>query len=243
LKIGIALNLSPSYPASDNEEDIQAAHLFDGILNRTPLDAICKGAYPEDILALLGPLFPEIKPGDMAVISTRLDFIGVNYYTRTVIKHDPNIPIVQFSQVQPPESEYSQMWEIYPEGLYNLLERINHDYHPACLWVTENGVPVPDGIDQDGKIRDNRRIQYLQDHLVQVHRAIADGVPIQGYLVWSFIDNFEWILGYRMRFGLVYIDFETRQRTIKNSGHWYRNIIANNGFTPMTYHLDWMTPE
>jgi beta-glucosidase len=236
LKIGIALNLNPIYPASDQEEDRQAAVLYDGIQNRTMLDPIFKGQYPEDVFDLLGPLFPEIQTQDLPTISAPIDFLGVNYYSRVVIRHDPNIPFVQLSQVQPQGSEYSQMWEIYPQGIYELLDRINKDYHPTCMWVSENGIPVPDGVDFDGKVRDDRRIQYLQDHLIQIHRAIKNGIPVNGYLVWSFLDNFEWNLGYRMRFGLVYVDFETNNRIIKNSGFWFRNVIRQNGFIPATFH-------
>jgi len=118
------------------------------------------------------------------------------------------------------------------------LERLSKDYHPLHIMVTENGIPVPDGVDLDGKVRDNRRIQYLQDHLIQVNRAIQAGLPLSGYLVWSLLDNFEWQMGYQMRFGLIYVDFETQKRTIKNSGHWFHHVITNNGFIPKDYFID-----
>jgi len=180
-------------------------------------------------LALVGPLLPQIQSGDLDTIATPIDFLGVNYYNRIVFRYDPDIAIIQAVQVNPPESEYSQMWEIYPPGLYDLLKRIWQDYQPKNMLITENGICVPDGIDFDGRVRDERRIRYLRDHLVQVQRALADGIPVSGYLVWSFLDNFEWIYGYRMRFGLVYVDFETLKRTIKDSGRWYADVINRNG--------------
>jgi len=121
------------------------------------------------------------------------------------------------------------MWEIYPPGLYELLVRVWNDYRPTDIFITENGVPVPDGLDADGRVRDERRIRYLHRHLVQAHRAIADGVPLRGYFVWSLLDNFEWTAGYTMRFGLVYVNYETLERTIKDSGRWYARVIQENG--------------
>ena len=142
------------------------------------------------------------------------------------------------------------MWEIYPEGLYELLMRVWKDYFvepipPAPpfpsreggngglgpeLMVTENGVPVPDGVDFDGRVRDERRIRYLKDHIAQVHRAIEDGVPLKGYFHWSLMDNFEWALGYGQRFGMIYVDYKTQKRTVKDSGRWYTDVIRENGF-------------
>ncbi|MBC7265136.1 MAG: beta-glucosidase [Chloroflexi bacterium] len=227
-KIGITLNLNPVHPASDSEEDRLAAQRVDGVVNRLFLDPLFLGHYPEDLQAMLGPLFP-IQSGDLERIATPLDFLGVNYYTRAVMRYDPKFPIVQASQIYPEGNEYSQMWEIYPPGMYELLTRIWTEYRPANILVTENGIPVPDAPDFDGRIRDPRRIRYLRDHLVQVHRAIAEGVPVRGYFVWSLLDNFEWNHGYGMRFGLVYVDYETLKRTVKESGWWYAQVVRENG--------------
>jgi beta-glucosidase len=232
LQIGIALNLSPVHPASESEADQQAARRYDGVLSRLFLDPILRAKYPEDIVELLGPVMPQVEPDDMRHIAVPLDFVGVNYYSRTVIRYDPDFPLIQASEIKPEGREYSQMWEIYPPGIYELLTRIWNDYRPASIFVTENGVCVPDGVDFDGRVRDYRRIRYLRDHLVQVHRAIAEGVPVRGYLVWSLLDNFEWAFGYRMRFGLTYVDFETQKRIIKESGHWFAQVIRENGFNP-----------
>jgi beta-glucosidase len=229
-KIGLILNLSPVFPASHSKEDLHAAQLYDGVLNRAFLDPVFKGDYPADVLEMAGPLFPEPQAGDLQTISTPIDFLGVNYYSRAVVCHDPEVPIIQTREVYPPASEYSQMWEIYPTGIYDILARVQRDYHPAQMFVTENGVCVPDGVDFDGKVRDYRRIRYLHDHLAQIHRAIEDGIPLKGYFCWSLMDNFEWAFGYRMRFGLVYVDLATQARTIKESGHWYARTIRSNGF-------------
>jgi beta-glucosidase len=128
------------------------------------------------------------------------------------------------------------MWEIYPVGLSELLIRIWEQYQPEKIFITENGIPVPDGIDFDGKVRDYRRIGYLSDHILQAYSAIEAGVPLQGYFVWSFLDNFEWAYGYQMRFGLVHVDFETLARTTKESGHWYAQVIRGNGLNPLEKH-------
>jgi beta-glucosidase len=153
---------------------------------------------------------------------------------RAVMRNDPDTPLLQAAQVYPPESEYSQMWEIYPPGMYDMLTRIQADYHPKEVYLTENGICVTDGLDFDGRVRDERRIRYLSDHLVQIRRAIQAGVPLKGYFHWSLMDNFEWAFGYRMRFGLVYVDYASQKRTIKESGRWYANVIRNNGFDPET---------
>jgi beta-glucosidase len=186
------------------------------------------------MLELFGPIFPEIPPGDLQTISAPLDFVGLNYYMRAVMRNDPDTPLLQAAQVYPPESEYSQMWEIYPPGMYDMLTRIQADYHPKEVYLTENGICVTDGLDFDGRVRDERRIRYLSDHLVQIRRAIQAGVPLKGYFHWSLMDNFEWAFGYRMRFGLVYVDYASQKRTIKESGRWYANVIRNNGFDPET---------
>jgi beta-glucosidase len=230
-RLGLILNITPTYPATDTEEDRQAAWRYDGIANRLFLDPVFKGAYPADMVDMLGPFFPEIQPGDLETIAAPLDFIGLNYYMRAVMRHDPQVPILQAAEVyRPPSgSEYSQMWEIYPPGMYDMLTRIQADYHPAAVYITENGVCVPDGVDFDGRVRDERRIRYLRSHLAQVQKAIAAGVPLKGYFHWTLMDNFDWAFGYRMRFGLVYVDFENQKRIIKDSGRWYARVIRQNG--------------
>ncbi len=228
-RIGIALNLSPVHPATDSEPDRQAAMRFDGVLNRLFLDPLFKGYYPDDVVRRFRGFMPERKPGDMERIAAPLDFVGVNYYTRSVVRHVWYIPFLQALMVRPPGGEYSPMWEIYPAGLYELLTRLWHDYRPPTILVTENGLPALDTVEADGRVRDGQRIRYLRAHIAQVHRAITAGVPVRGYLVWSLLDNFEWALGYQMRFGLVHVDYATLRRTVKESGWWFARVIRANG--------------
>ncbi len=232
IQVGIALNLSPVHPATDSEADRQAAWRYDGFSNRLCLEALLQGHYPEDVLALAGGFFPEIRPEDMEMIATPIDFLGVNYYSRAVVAYDEDFPVIQANVINPEGGEYSQMWEIYPPGIYELLMRLWKEYGLTNIYITENGVPVPDDVDFDGKIRDYRRIRYLRDHLIQLHRAMQEGAPVRGYLVWSLLDNFEWALGYQMRFGLVYIDFDSGKRLVKESGKWYSQVIRRNGLDP-----------
>jgi beta-glucosidase len=231
VKVGIVLNVNPVHPATDSKKDRDAAKRMDTIIVRSVLDPLLRGTSPLQEFAIGKMLTASlIKPGDLEKIKT-CDLLGVNYYARSVVKNDPLVPIVAATPVSPQGNEYSGMWEIYPEGLYEIITRIWKDYEPECdFMITENGVPVPDGLDIDGRVRDERRIRYLQNHIAQVHRAILDGVPIKGYFHWSFMDNFEWALGYSMRFGLVYVDFTTQKRTVKDSGRWFAKVIANNGF-------------
>jgi beta-glucosidase len=230
IKVGITLNLNPVHPASGSKKDHDASSRMDAVLNRSTLDPLMKGTSPIQEFAI-GKMLSDslIKPGDMEKIRS-LDLLGVNYYSRTVVKYDSKFPVIKAAQVHPVGNEYSGMWEIYPEGIYELLMRIWKDYQPKCeIMITENGIPVPDGLDFDDRIRDERRIRYLRTHLAQVQRAMEEGVPVKGYFHWSLMDNFEWAYGYGQRFGLVYVDFKTQKRTVKDSGHWFARVIQNNG--------------
>ncbi|WKZ52313.1 MAG: GH1 family beta-glucosidase [Anaerolineales bacterium] len=228
VKVGLTLNLNPVHPATDSKKDKEAAKRVDMFMNRIVLDPLLKGTSPIQEAAIANLLVGKvIHDGDLAKIC-QLDLLGVNYYSRTVMKHSNKIPVVNVEQVYPEGNEYSGMWEIYPEGMYETLKLV-WDYKPTCeLMVTENGVPVPDGVDFDGRVRDERRIRYLRNHLAQVHRAIEDGIPVKGYFHWSLMDNFEWSLGYGPRFGLVYVDWKTQKRIVKDSGRWFAKAIAEN---------------
>ncbi|MEW6716983.1 MAG: GH1 family beta-glucosidase [Chloroflexota bacterium] len=234
-KIGITLNLAPVHPASDSEEDLRSAERFDMVINRLFLDPVLRGSYPVELTKPLESVFPKVTTEDLKLISTHIDFLGVNYYTRNVVRHDPDFPFVQAEQIHPQGNEYSQMWEIYPPGIYELLthvwDKYGKDNYPGLrLFITENGICVPDGIDFDGRVRDERRIRYLRDHLKYTKQAMDEDVPVDGYFVWSLLDNFEWAHGYQMRFGLVYVDFKTQKRTIKDSGRWFARVVKENGF-------------
>ncbi len=230
VEIGITLNLNTAHPATGSKKDAQAAERVDTFRNRIVLDPLLKGTTPlldSSIAKLLtGKL---IHDGDLDKIHQKLDVLGVNYYSRDVVKYDSRVPVLNVTQVFPEGNEYSGMWEIYPEGMHETLKLVG-DYHASSrLMVTENGVPVPDGVDFDGRVRDERRVRYLQSHIAQVHRAIEDGIPVQGYFHWSLLDNFEWNLGFGQRFGLAYVDFKTQKRIVKDSGRWFAKVIQQNG--------------
>ncbi len=229
VKVSIVLNLNPFHPATDSKKDRDAAERMDAMMNRVVLDPILKGTTPIHDIPM-GKMIASsfIKPGDLEKMRT-CDLLGINYYTRAVVKNDSKFPVVSATPVHPEGNEYSGMWEIYPDGLFEILDRVWRDYRPQCeMMVTENGVPVPDGVDFDGRVRDERRIRYLRAHLAQVHKAIQAGIPISGYFHWSFMDNFEWTLGYSQHFGLVYVDTADQKRVVKDSGRWFSGVIRAN---------------
>ena len=232
-RVGIVLNLSPVYPVSETEADRAAARRKDGFLNRWFLDVLYRGAYPYDMLAYYHeqwPSFLDFPAAELTRIAAPTDFLGVNYYTRQVVRHDPQGVEAQAQAVRVEGAEYTHNdWEVHPAGLAELLLRLHRDYAPAALYVTENGASFPDWPGADGKVNDERRVAYLRAHLVEAHRAIRAGVPLRGYFVWSLLDNFEWAMGYSQRFGLVYVDYPTQRRMVKASGHWYADVIRANG--------------
>ena len=225
-QVGITLNLDHVYPASPDEADADAARQVDGFNNRWFLDPIFRGSYPEDMLRLFGDNVPQGTESDMATISAPIDFVGVNNYTRSVVRADPDGGRPIF--VRNPNGEYTDMdWEVAPEGLHDLLVRLSSDYEPRAIYVTENGAAYPDVRDHEGTIRDTERSAFLEAYIGAVERARTAGVPIKGYFVWSLLDNFEWAYGYWKRFGLVYVDFPTLERVPKESFSWYRDHIAS----------------
>lgn len=232
VKIGIILNLTPIYPFSTASRDTALARRADMVVNRVQLDPLLKGTsplYESAVGGAFGKLF--IKQGDQELIH-RLDLLGINYYSRSVVKHDPRLPIIGRELAKLGNSEYSLMWEVYPQGIYDLLTRIWNNYRPTCdFLITENGIPLLDTVEADGCVHDERRIRFIQDHLTQIHHAMQRGVPVKGYFHWSFMDNFEWALGYTPRFGLVYINYNTLQRTIKDSGKWFQQVIQANALS------------
>ncbi|MDP4094113.1 MAG: GH1 family beta-glucosidase [Bacillota bacterium] len=231
-EIGITLDLNPMYPASDTDKDKKATIRADGYENRWFADPVLKGKYPEDMVKWYESrtTLPEIKPGDMETISTPIDFLGINHYMPHTIKHDPSVWPANYAKLLTGRPLTNMDWEIYPEGSYDLLTRLHRDYNGIKLIITENGAAFTDIVNRKGEVDDDNRLDYLYGYLQQMNRAIKDGVNLAGYFVWSLMDNFEWGHGYSKRFGIVYIDFKTRQRIIKKSGHWYANVIKNNGF-------------
>jgi beta-glucosidase len=223
-RIGPALNLHPCYPADDSAGTKEATHLYDGYENRLYLDSILRGYYPADVLADQGPHSPMvrgIRDGDLAVISAPVDLLAVQYYTPYYVTAGGD------TEQRWPTSE--AFWQqIYPAGLYDMLTRITRDYGDIPLTITENGLPCPDRPGADGSVDDAGRVAFLRDHFAAAHRAIADGVPLESYHVWSLMDNFEWAEGYEQRWGLIYVDYATQRRIPKRSAHWYRRVIADN---------------
>ncbi|MDQ3467011.1 MAG: family 1 glycosylhydrolase, partial [Chloroflexota bacterium] len=176
-----------------------------------------------------GDLVPAMESDDLARISAPIDFLGVNYYFRMLTRYDPASQPVQAEFDPPPGRPVTAMgWKVYPDGLYDVLRRVHQDYAPAAIYITENGAAYPDRL-RDGRVDDPEREAYLHDHLLACYRAIEEGVPLRGYFAWSLLDNFEWSFGYSRRFGLIYVDYATQERTIKRSGHWYANVTRENG--------------
>jgi beta-glucosidase len=227
-RVGIAqaqLWVTPARPA--DARDREAAGTMDAVLNRMYLDPVLKGAYPERILRRFGRWLPQGFERDLADIRAPIDFIGVNYYTAVSYRYAPFTLYTRAREVPTPGARRSAMWEIRPEGLYRTLMRLAQEYgNPACL-ITENGYPLPETPGRDS-LEDAERIEYLQEHLRQARRAMQDGVDLRGYFVWSLMDNFEWHLGYDMRFGLIRVDFDTQERTWRRSAGWYRDLIRSS---------------
>ena len=225
---GIALNLAPVHPAGDSNADLEAAERGDGFMNRWFLDALYRGHYPDDMVRLYGDAMPEIAPDDMELIAQPTDVLAINYYTRSLLAYDPRALPLQTRRVIPPGAPLTAMgWEVYPEGLYQVLTRVHADYAPTRILVTENGAAYDDEV-VDGHVDDPDREAFLREHLLQAYRAVEDGVPLAGYFAWSLLDNFEWAWGYGKRFGVIHVDYATQERIVKRSGRWYSEVTREN---------------
>jgi beta-glucosidase len=222
-RVGITIDLVAFHPQTDSQADLAALARADGSRNRWILDPVLRGAYPEDMLETFAPILPPILDGDLETIAAPLDFLGVNYYTRTVVRADG---VGAPETVEADDVERTEMgWEVYPDGLYELLVRLRDEYELPPLYVTENGAAYADRR-ENGTVDDPGRISYVDRHLTSIARAIEDGIPVRGYFLWSLLDNFEWAFGYSHRFGIVYVDYATLERVPKASYHWYRDVIA-----------------
>jgi beta-glucosidase len=221
-QVGMAPNLWPIMAASDSSEDELAALRMDGFANRWYLDPIYGRGYPQDMLEAYAQVLPKIHDGDLKKIAVPTDFLGVNYYIRHVVKHDTNG--AGFETVHTDLERTDMGWEIYPDGLRDLMLRLKNDYPVKSLIITESGASFNDTL-VEGQINDEGRRKYLERHLESAYAAIQDGAPLDGYFAWSLMDNYEWAEGYARRFGLVHVDFETQERRIKKSGLYYRNFL------------------
>ena len=223
-RVGVTVDLYPMYPLTEADADIAAARLLDGSRNRWFLEPVLGLGYPSDMLEHYESKLPRIEDGDVRTIGARLDFLGVNYYSRTVVRagSDPASPVA----VDVPGAERTEMgWEVYPDGLKDLLVRLHRDYTLPDVYITENGAAYSDAR-HNGSVPDQQRISYVERHLAALGDAISEGVPVRGYFLWSLLDNFEWAFGFSRRFGIVYVDFDTLERVPKDSFAWYRDFIA-----------------
>lgn len=231
-EVGLTTMMTAAEAASASDADRDAARQFDGLFNRWFLDPLQLGSYPADVIAdhhrhgrLAAPELPFVHEGDLAAIAVPTDFLGINYYSRAVLKAGPEGRPVGVPQA-PPEELTEMGWEVRPQGFFDVLTRVARDYAPKQVYVTENGAAFVDPPAVDGVIADPRRVDYLRTHLLAAQRAIEAGVPLAGYFAWSLMDNWEWAEGYTKRFGLYAVDFESQQRTAKHSARFYRDVVA-----------------
>ncbi|MGP3778099.1 GH1 family beta-glucosidase [Halanaerobium saccharolyticum] len=232
-EVGITLNLNHVYPNSESKKDQIAKDYCDAFNNRWFLDPVFKGRYPEKLMALYQEKFDNpfvMQTGDLEIISRDIDFLGINYYSRAVVEYDEN-ELLNFKTNKPEAADYTAMdWEVYPQGLTDLLKRLDQEYTKKPIFITENGAAYDDQIAEDGRVHDQKRVDYLEQHFQAAHQAIKEGVNLAGYYAWSLMDNFEWAFGYDKRFGIIYVDYENdQQRILKDSARLLKKVIENNG--------------
>ncbi len=235
-QVGIALDLNPIHPRSDSEKNREAALLADQLVNGIFLEAIFRGRYPEALWRRLRLFRPTTSAADLVTISQPIDFLGVNHYSRAFVQHAWYVPFLsgRFLQNRVTDRESlqdevrrtSMGWEIYPQGIYEVLARLKDSYGNPPVFVTENGAAFTDALD-NGRVHDPFRIRFLEGYMTKVAQAIQTGARVRGYFVWSLLDNLEWEAGFSKRFGLVYVNHQTQARIIKDSGFWYAQVIKN----------------
>jgi len=228
--IGTSFSCSQITPYSNKNKDIQAAQKADALLNRLFLEPLLGMGYPKEVIPILKRLEKYQKPEDAKNCVFDFDFIGIQNYTREVVKHNYFVPYIKAKIVKAHKRKVSitQMnWEIYPPSIYAMIAKFNTYENIKKILITENGAAFKD-IVKNGKIKDTDRLCYIQNYLEQVLNAKSDGFKVDGYFAWTFTDNFEWAEGYHPRFGLVYVDFKDQTRIIKDSGKWYRDFLASN---------------
>ena len=229
LLIGNIYNFHPREPATDREEDEVAAIMLDALWNRSFPDPQMHGRYPESLAAEMEAL---VEPGDLDIIKRQPDYFAINHYTRTRVRRDPDHPFEVGVVPTSPGTPVTDMgWEIVPDEFRAVLIEVKERYSGDLpIYVLENGAAFPDQVEQDGRVRDLQRIAYLRDYLAAALDAIAAGVPLRGYFVWSLLDNFEWTLGYSKRFGLAHVDYQTLERRPKDSFHFYAELAGSGAF-------------
>ena len=229
-EIGLVVNIEPKYPHSDSAKDAAAVKRAHAYMNEQYLDPALLGSYPPELKEIFGDAWPEWSAQDMALIKQPIDFIGINYYTRSVTRGMDSYPLNAGAVKQPLGTYTETGWEVFPQGMVDLLVWAKDRYGNIPTYITENGAaffdpPVAEG----GRIRDPLRTDYLRKHIRAIREAIAQGCDIRGYMVWSLLDNLEWSHGYSKRFGVVHVNYGTQERTPKDSARWYTKVIASNG--------------
>ncbi|HEY6865628.1 MAG TPA: GH1 family beta-glucosidase [Candidatus Eisenbacteria bacterium] len=230
-RIGLVVNLEPKHPASGSAADVEATARADDYMNHQFLDPVLLGRSPARLADVFGGTWSPPSGDELRRIGQALDFIGVNYYTRSVVRDDPAAPPVRASAVRQSGSVYTATgWEVHPASLTEVLCGLKERYGDVPLYVTENGAAFdePPAVTGD-RLDDPLRVHYLREHLLAAREAIRRGVDLRGYFAWSLLDNFEWASGYSKRFGLVHVDFDTQRRTLKSSALYYRDVIRSNG--------------
>ncbi|MEU4492456.1 GH1 family beta-glucosidase [Streptomyces sp. NPDC023998] len=237
-EISLTLNLHAVRPLTNSEADVDAARRIDAVGNRIFLEPVFHGRLPEDLVRDTAAVtdWSFVQDGDLEVISTPIDSLGINYYSPTVVGAGSSAAPSPWAGAEEhvrflpaPGPRTAMDWPVDPDGLYELLTRLRDDLPGVPLVITENGAAYDDYADPSGDVHDPERVDYLRAHLTAVHRAIADGADVRGYFLWSLLDNFEWAYGYSKRFGIVHVDFATQRRTVKDSARWYADVIARGG--------------
>lgn len=227
-QVGVVLDVKPYYAADSGADTAHTVQMADGVFNRWFLDPLFKGHYPQDVWVAEQGHQPLVQDGDLATICQPLDALGLNYYTRGHVVHDATRPFPHARELPVAGASYTTMgWEVFAEGLRQMLVRIHQEYAPQRLYVAENGAALDDSV-VDGRVHDPLRVRYLQEHLQACAQALAQGVPLQAWLGWSLMDNYEWGKGYTQRFGLCHVDYATQTRTPKDSALWLRDFIAQH---------------
>jgi beta-glucosidase len=230
-RVGLVVNLEPKYPASQSAEDVAATARADAYMNRQYLDPVFFGTYPAELQEIFGQAWPEWPREDFALIREPIDFLGVNYYTRNVTRYEPAAWPLKAAPVRQKQGTYTETgWEMYPQGLADVLVWVKDRYGNPPVYITENGAAFYDPpVVAGDALSDPLRVDYLRRHLTALRGAIAAACNVQGYFAWSLLDNLEWSLGFSKRFGLVHVDFETQRRTPKASARFYSRVIATHG--------------
>jgi len=227
--IGLVVNLEPKHAASRSARDVRATARADAYMNRQYLDPVFRGRYPKELSAIFGEAWPRPAP-DLSQVSLPIDFLGVNYYTRGVMRDAPDVPLLSAARVRQRGRAHTETgWEVYPGGLTEALTWVRRRYGDHPLYVTENGAAFSDAPAAKDLAPDGARLEYLREHLRAARRAIEAGVDLRGYFVWSLLDNFEWSHGYSKRFGIVHVEYSTQTRTPKASARFYSQVIRTNG--------------